>query len=161
MWTGPLVVSKHIPTIGIRDLARQLKHPIVLWDNLHANDYDQRRVFLGPYSGRPMALRRRQLLRGILTNPNCEFEANYIAMHTLAQWTRQSDPVHAASVSVETDLADQGDDSEEIVSGDKTNCSRPPRQAGVPLYRPREALRIALRDWLTLMLQVGHLSRLY
>ena len=88
MWTGPQVVSKRIPTQGIRDLARMLKHPIVLWDNLHANDYDQRRVFLGPYAGRPLALRRRRLLHGVLTNPNCEFEANYVAIHTLAQWTR-------------------------------------------------------------------------
>lgn len=88
LWTGPIVVSKRIPTLGIRDLARLLKRPIVLWDNLHANDYDQRRVFLGPYAGRPLALRRRRLIQGVLTNPNCEFEANYVALHTLAQWAR-------------------------------------------------------------------------
>uniref|UniRef100_A0A183T270 protein O-GlcNAcase n=1 Tax=Schistocephalus solidus TaxID=70667 RepID=A0A183T270_SCHSO len=88
LWTGPIVVSKTIPTLGIRDLARLLKRSIVLWDNLHANDYDQRRVFLGPYCGRPLALRRRKLIQGVLTNPNCEFEANFVALHTLAQWAR-------------------------------------------------------------------------
>jgi hypothetical protein len=31
--------------------------PPVIWDNLHANDYDMRRLYLGPYSGRPPELR--------------------------------------------------------------------------------------------------------
>ena len=56
----------------------------MIWDNLHANDYDQTRLFLGPYDGRPPELVN--CLGGVLTNPNCEFEANFIAMHTLAQW---------------------------------------------------------------------------
>ena len=76
-------------TKELQELSDLIRHPIVLWDNLHANDYDQRRVFIGPYSGRPLALRRKGLLRGVLTNPNCEFEANYVALHTLAQWSRQ------------------------------------------------------------------------
>lgn len=88
IWTGSLVVSKRIQTKELRELSTFLKHPIVLWDNLHANDYDQRRIFIGPYCGRPLALRRKGLLKGVLTNPNCEFEANYVALHTLAQWSR-------------------------------------------------------------------------
>ena len=31
----------------------------LIWDNLHANDYDGRRFFCGPYSGRPLELRTR------------------------------------------------------------------------------------------------------
>ena len=46
------------------------------------------RLFLGPYAGRPVALK--QEIAGILTNPNCEYEANFVALHTLAQWN-QSD----------------------------------------------------------------------
>ena len=25
-------------------------------------------------------------ISGVLTNPNCEFESNYVAMHTIATW---------------------------------------------------------------------------
>ena len=30
------------------------------------------------------------LLGGVLTNPNCEFEMNWIPMHTLATWSKSS-----------------------------------------------------------------------
>ncbi len=29
-----------------------LRRKPTIWDNLHANDYDQQRMYLGPYSGR-------------------------------------------------------------------------------------------------------------
>ena len=28
------------------------------------------------------------LLTGVMTNPNCEYGANFIAIHTLAQWSK-------------------------------------------------------------------------
>ena len=65
-----------------------MKRPPVIWDNLHANDYDQARLFLGPYCGRSPDLIR--LLRGVVTNPNCEYGPNFIAINTLAQWSRSS-----------------------------------------------------------------------
>ncbi len=34
-----------------------LRRKPLIWDNLHANDYDGRRFFCGPYSGRPPELR--------------------------------------------------------------------------------------------------------
>ena len=67
-------------------VANVLKRKPIIWDNIHANDYDQRRLFLGPYDGRPIHLYTH--LRGILTNPNCEFESNFIAIHTLSTWIK-------------------------------------------------------------------------
>ncbi|KAG7258959.1 hypothetical protein CRUP_014203, partial [Coryphaenoides rupestris] len=64
--------------------------PPLIWDNLHANDYDSRRLFLGPFKGREPGLRDH--LRGLLLNPNCEFEANYIPLHTLGRWHRTPPP---------------------------------------------------------------------
>ena len=61
----------------------------ILWDNLHANDYDGRRILLGPYSGRPLALRDE--VRGILTNPNTEFALNFMAFRTLAMYLQAHD----------------------------------------------------------------------
>ena len=66
-------------------MSRVMRRPPVIWDNIHANDYDPRRVFLGPYDGRSPEII--PYIRGVLTNPNCEFEANYIPLHTLGQWT--------------------------------------------------------------------------
>ena len=84
MWTGPKVISKSIPLESIEELSHVLRRSPVIWDNIHANDYDQKRLFLGPYCGRSNKLLDK--LRGVLTNPNCEFEANFIAIYTLAQW---------------------------------------------------------------------------
>ena len=67
-------------------LTKVLRRKPVIWDNIHANDYDHRRVFLGPYDGRPSQLH--PLLNGVLTNPNCEFESNFIPIHTFATWTK-------------------------------------------------------------------------
>ncbi len=79
-------MSRVVTTEGIDDVAKLLKRAPVIWDNIHANDYDQTRLYLGPYSGRSPRLVDH--LNGVLTNPNCEFEANFVAMHTLAQWSK-------------------------------------------------------------------------
>ena len=88
LFLGPKVVSKVITTQTIEAVTNVLKRRPVIWDNIHANDYDQRRVFLGPYDGRPVELF--PMLNGVLTNPNCEFESNFIAVHTLSSWLRDA-----------------------------------------------------------------------
>lgn len=80
------MISRVLSKENIQEITEVLRRPPVIWDNLHANDYDQKRVFLGPYSGRSPDLIPK--LRGVLTNPNCEYGANFIAIHTLAQWSR-------------------------------------------------------------------------
>jgi protein O-GlcNAcase/histone acetyltransferase len=90
LWTGPEIISEEITVAGVRELRKVLRRRPILWDNLHANDYDLRRIYCGPYSGRSPALRRE--LAGILTNPNCEFEANYVPIRTLAAYARARGP---------------------------------------------------------------------
>lgn len=84
LWTGPDIVSETISVESIRELSSVIRRKPLLWDNLHANDYDLRRIHLGPYSGRPLELREEVL--GILSNPNCEFEANFVPLRTLAMY---------------------------------------------------------------------------
>ncbi|XP_062849403.1 protein O-GlcNAcase [Trichomycterus rosablanca] len=84
IWTGNKVISRELSTDSLLEVEAVLQRPPLLWDNLHANDYDSRRVFLGPFKGRPSGLQSH--LRGLLLNPNCEFEANYIPLHTLGTW---------------------------------------------------------------------------
>lgn len=56
-WTGPEIISKEIPMPHTLQIGALLGRKPVIWDNLHANDYDGRRFYVGPYSGRSRELR--------------------------------------------------------------------------------------------------------
>ncbi|KAG7270066.1 hypothetical protein CRUP_012067 [Coryphaenoides rupestris] len=139
--TGPKVVSKDISVESIEEVSRILRRAPVIWDNIHANDYDQKRLFLGPYKGRSTELIPR--LNGVLTNPNCEFESNFVAIHTLATWYKSNmngvrkDVVMTdgedSTVSIQIKLENEGSD-EEL----ETDM----------LYSPQLALKLALTEWL-------------
>uniref|UniRef100_A0A8B9K8I7 protein O-GlcNAcase n=1 Tax=Astyanax mexicanus TaxID=7994 RepID=A0A8B9K8I7_ASTMX len=141
LWTGPKVVSKDITVESIEEVTKILRRSPVIWDNIHANDYDQKRLFLGPYKGRSTELIPR--LKGVLTNPNCEFESNFVAIHTLATWYKSNmngvrkDVVMTDSedstVSIQIKLENEGSD-EEL----ETDI----------LYSPQIALQLALTEWL-------------
>ena len=47
MWTGDKVIPKDITVASLDAITEVLKRPLVIWDNEHANDYDQRRIYLG------------------------------------------------------------------------------------------------------------------
>ena len=83
-WTGPEIISREITVVHIAELSAKLRRPPIVWDNLHANDYDGRRFFCGPYAGRPPELRG--AVGGLLVNPNCEFPLNYVPLRTLARF---------------------------------------------------------------------------
>uniref|UniRef100_A0A672G2X8 GH84 domain-containing protein n=1 Tax=Salarias fasciatus TaxID=181472 RepID=A0A672G2X8_SALFA len=139
--TGPKVVSKDISVESIEEVSKILRRAPVIWDNIHANDYDQKRLFLGPYKGRSTELIPR--LKGVLTNPNCEFESNFVAIHTLATWYKSNmngvrkDVVMTdgedSTVSIQIKLENEGSD-EEL----ETDI----------LYSPQLALKLALTEWL-------------
>jgi protein O-GlcNAcase / histone acetyltransferase len=84
LWTGPEIVPASIPVDSIERLTARLRRPPVIWENLFANDYDVRRLFCGPYSGRPRDLR--DAVRGILINPNNEYPINFIPLRTFAKF---------------------------------------------------------------------------
>lgn len=113
-YVGPKVVSNKISVESIEEVSSVLKRAPVIWDNIHANDYDLQRLFLGPYKVKwkitvclcarcdspagqntacffPAQHRPTELipkLSGVLTNPNCEFHPNFVAIHTLATWCK-------------------------------------------------------------------------
>ncbi|XP_035516159.1 protein O-GlcNAcase [Morone saxatilis] len=121
LWTGPKVVSHKISVESIEEVSSVLKRPPVIWDNIHANDYDPQRLFLGPFKDRPTELIPK--LRGVLTNPNCEFYPNFVAIHTLATWCKAT--------------TDEG--QRDVEMGDEEQD---------PCYSPQKALTLALTDWL-------------
>jgi protein O-GlcNAcase/histone acetyltransferase len=81
---GRKVVSRRITVSDMLSVNNVLQRRVTIWDNLNANDYDQRRLCLGPFSGRSSNLSSR--ISGMLINPNCEFELNFIPLNTLGQW---------------------------------------------------------------------------
>ncbi|XP_068448448.1 protein O-GlcNAcase [Clinocottus analis] len=121
LWTGPKVVSHKISVESIDEVSSVLRRAPVIWDNIHANDYDPQRIFLGPFKDRPTDLIPK--LRGVLTNPNCEFYPNFVAIHTLATWCKAT--TDGAQRDVEMDDEEQD-----------------------PCYSPQKALTLALTDWL-------------
>uniref|UniRef100_A0A182XVC8 protein O-GlcNAcase n=1 Tax=Anopheles stephensi TaxID=30069 RepID=A0A182XVC8_ANOST len=139
LWTGPKVISKVLTVESIEEITEVLKRPPVIWDNLHANDYDQKRVFLGPYSGRSPELI--PLLRGVVTNPNCEFHANAIAIQTLAYWSKCSADTKIAS-SLSPDIKLETENEQGICEGDA------PAFLSENVYHPRLALKNAIANWL-------------
>lgn len=86
MWTGPEIISEEITVEHVQEVGAMLRRKPLIWDNLHANDYDGHRFFCGPYSGRPPELR--EYVAGILSNPNCEFPLNFVPLRTLAEYVQ-------------------------------------------------------------------------
>lgn len=85
-WTGPAIISEDIPAKTIDALAKRIGRKPMIWDNLHANDYDQRRLFCGPYS---RSNELRDSVRGILSNPNNEFPIDFIPLRTLGDYLNE------------------------------------------------------------------------
>jgi protein O-GlcNAcase / histone acetyltransferase len=119
---GPKVISRRLTVSHLNSVNSVLCRRVTIWDNLNANDYDQRRLYLGPFSGRSSNLSSR--LSGLLINPNCEFEVNFIPLNTLGQWFQ-------SVVSLQT--ADQIDDNR--------------REQTTDLYQSERALDRAIVEW--------------
>ncbi|KAF4791283.1 protein O-GlcNAcase-like protein [Turdus rufiventris] len=143
IWTGPKVVSQELSAVLLEEVEAVLRRCPVIWDNLYANDYDCRRVFLGPYMGRAPGLMSR--LHGLLLNPNCELQANFIPIHTLGTWFQSELGSCAHPDQAEPGLprlmSCSSSGMEEVAAlGDSQGA-----QDGS--YSPQEALELALHDW--------------
>lgn len=148
MWSGSRVISRYITEESIKELNSVIRRRVLIWENLHANDYDKKRVYLGPYSGRSTKII--PLLRGVLTNPNCEYEANYIAIHTLAQWSKcsnDSNPHNRCNQANNTNHHVGSSQPSQLTSASSSSLNQP-TNSDESVYDPDQALVRALRDWL-------------
>ena len=98
-------------------------------------------------------------MNGVLTNPNCEYTANYVAIHTLAQWnrlatelTKRPSPTQQAfqlEVEGQTNEFDPSDDSEGANGESDTDLKKVDKpDIDIHLYEPAKALEIALKEWI-------------
>ena len=135
-YSGPRVISKEISVESIKEVASTIKRPPVIWDNLHANDYDQRRLFLGPYSGRSSALL--SMIKGVLTNPNCEYHANFVAISTMTQWCKGYFAVPTEVPCSDHVTMDDSVSSQSTVGGDES----------MDMHNMKAVLESTLKEWL-------------
>ena len=55
LYCGSDIVAESVCQREIKNYLKLTEHKIIVWDNLYANDYCPRRLFLGPWSGRSNA----------------------------------------------------------------------------------------------------------
>jgi hyaluronoglucosaminidase len=68
LWTGPAVVSGKITLEHARQIARRVRHPLLLWDNYPVNDLSMAsELHIGPLTGRDRRLP--EIVYGYLNNP--------------------------------------------------------------------------------------------
>ncbi|KAK6733354.1 hypothetical protein RB195_017227 [Necator americanus] len=132
LWTGPRVISRHITVEHARNVAKVIGRKPLIWDNLHANDYDQKRVFMGDFSGRPVALKKE--VAGLLMNPSCKYELNFIPLRTYADWNASEEDAPF------TDLANDEEDDKSSQKMDSPQSMR--------FYDPMRSLRNAITLWI-------------
>ena len=118
-----------------------IKRRPVIWDNLHANDYDQRRLFLGPYSGRSSALL--PLINGVLTNPNCEYHANFVAISTMTQWCKGISAVPDVPIFDDKPCNDQVN-----VEDNSLSQSTGGGEESMDMHDVKAVLESTLKEWL-------------
>lgn len=93
MWTGKAIVSPAYAPADMRALGRRMGTPLVLWDNLYANDYCPGKIFLGPFAGRPKALL--QACAGMMLNPTGLHHTDLFHLDLLGGFLR-GEPARAA-----------------------------------------------------------------
>uniref|UniRef100_A0A8R1HWC5 protein O-GlcNAcase n=1 Tax=Caenorhabditis japonica TaxID=281687 RepID=A0A8R1HWC5_CAEJA len=93
MWTGPRVISRTLSVEHLARVGQVMRRRPLIWDNLHANDYDLKKVFMGPVKDRSVKIR--EFSSGLLSNPNGRYEADFVPFHCLSDWNaadRDYDP---------------------------------------------------------------------
>jgi hypothetical protein len=85
-WTGPKVVPPAITAADARAIAAVIRRKPLLWDNYPVNDYNRRKLNLGPLRGRDPKLPG--LLAGYFANPMNEPQASAIPLMTASDFLR-------------------------------------------------------------------------
>jgi len=97
-------------------------------------------------------------LNGVMTNPNCEYGANFVAIHTLAQWAKCRVDGGAAADNADVRLEMSSDASaeeeaaaaaaDELAGGGHSGAAAAPPQLSSGVYHPHNALYAAVIDWI-------------
>ena len=137
LFIGGKVIPKEISSTEIRSVSSILQRKPVIWENIHANDYGRSRLFLGPFKGRPVSLAKE--VAGLLTNPNCEYECNFVPIHTLGSWLKVVQNISESEINEQNSCENKTCDGEQMYDSDL-------------------ALQKAVEDWL---LEITTMKKLF
>ena len=97
-------------------------------------------------------------INGVLTNPNCEYTANYIAIHTLAQWSRSAAELtkrpSPTQQAFQLEVEGQGnefnptEDLETTTSESDLETKKTEKLGLDVVYEPTKALEVAMKEWI-------------
>jgi hyaluronoglucosaminidase len=81
LWTGPAIVPRTVSLAHARKVARQFKHPLILWDNYPVNDLSMSdEMHLAPLAGRDSRLPA--AVYGYLNNPLLQESLSLVPLAT-------------------------------------------------------------------------------
>ncbi|KQU13060.1 hypothetical protein ASG65_11970 [Bacillus sp. Leaf13] len=89
-WTGKEVVSPEITAEETQAVSNIFKQDLLIWDNYPVNDFDRKRLFLGPLDQRDKDIYKHGVV-GIHANPMNEAEASKIPLYTIADYSWNPD----------------------------------------------------------------------
>lgn len=85
-WTGKTVVARSITERDVERIAQIIGRPVLIWDNLFANDYMPGTILRFPYRRRAPGMMKH--IKGILLNPMNNYEASKPLIRTAAAFFR-------------------------------------------------------------------------
>ncbi len=88
-WTGRKVVSYSITGWDVTRITELLRRPVLIWDNLFANDYIPGRILRFPYRRRSPEILK--MVRGILLNPMNNYLESKPLIRTAAMFFHDPD----------------------------------------------------------------------
>jgi hyaluronoglucosaminidase len=83
-WTGKHVVSREITEADIDKITPLLERPVLIWDNIFANDYIPGRILRFPYRRRSPGIVKK--IKGIVLNPMNNYRQSKPLIMTAAQF---------------------------------------------------------------------------
>lgn len=83
-WTGEHVVSQEITESDVSKITKIMKRPVLIWDNIFANDYIPGQILRFPYQKRAPGIIEKT--KGIVLNPMNNYRKSKPLIYTAAQF---------------------------------------------------------------------------
>lgn len=88
-WTGPTTLAGEIRTEDIEAMAAIYNRPMIIWDNIPVNDFedDYKKLFLSPYENRSKKMSHDSFkVTGVVSNPMPQVELSKFTILSMSQY---------------------------------------------------------------------------
>jgi hyaluronoglucosaminidase len=145
LWTGSHVISKEISDKTLRRVTQLFSGNVCIWDNIYANDYCPRRLFIGSYKYRNADLLK--TTRGILLNPTGLVHTDTFLLSLLSGYIKKTGPEKVWNLAVQA--LSVSDEVKTIAPYFDLPYVKLPQTAFAParLLRVKQALKKLLWEW--------------